>query len=437
MLVTIDTLRADHVSSYGYRRPTTPVIDALARRGIRFENAWSSSSWTVPSVVSLLSGLQAPSHGVEHGHLAPGKGLSADALVEQEVIAPQVDTWAELLRAAGYTTFGITANGHLDARFGFAQGFDHYRCVGFAGAERVEEVAREWAGALQQAEPFFLWVHLLDPHAPYTPRRAWLAAHLPGFRGVPPRLRGVVVAQQYADERGITTPASPGFEMVRWLYDGEIAHTDAAVGRLLARAGVGDDDLVVVTADHGEEFLEHGRFGHGFTLYEESLRVPWVLRLPGGRHAGSVVRQPVGAVDVLPTVLDALGLEAPRAAQGRTAMGLVRGEAEAPRDVFAALARFDPLRAHALRRGSWKLLRREATGRSELYDLASDSAEAIDLASKRPERTRELEAALERGLAAQRAQRIEPGHEPLSAEQLRRLEALGYVGARDGADAPR
>ena len=401
------------------------MIDSLAAQGVRFDAAYSASSWTVPSAVTLLTGLHPASHGVEHGMLGAGKGIRAAALEGQEVIAEEIATLAELLRDAGWATFGVTANGHLDARFGFAQGFDHYRGVEFAGLERVEAALGELRESIAAADPFFLWVHLLDPHAPYTPRVEWIRAQSPDFRGIPGQLRAVVVAQHYFD-RGVTSTRHPGFPFVSLLYDGEVAHTDAAIGRILETAGVTEDDLVVVTADHGEEFLEHGRFGHGYTLHDESIRVPLVLRLPGAEHAGRVVAEPVGAVDVLPTLLDALDLPVPETLPGRSAMPLVRGEAD-PRDVVTQLARFEPLRAETIRRGRWKLLRHHERGSDALYDLESDPTEQRDLAASEPEVARELGAALDAALAAQRAARIEPGRAPISDAELEELRALGYV----------
>ena len=434
-LITLDTVRADRVSAYGHTRPTTPVIDALAAEGVRFAHAYSASSWTVPSVVTLLSGLHPTTHGVVHGHFAPGGGLRVDAIVEQEAIADEVATLAERLRAAGYTTWGITANGHLAARFGFAQGFDRYRCVGFADAGAVEAVLGEWADAADAAgaagRPRFVWLHLLDPHAPYTPRRGWLRANAPAFRGLAPPLANVVIAQHYAD-LGVDEPSGDAFEGINLLYDGELAHTDAAVGRLLERLRAGPEDLVVVTADHGEEFLEHGRYGHGYTLFDESVRVPWVMRLPGGAHAGAVVDAPVGAVDLAPTVLDAIGLPVPEALQGRSALPLVAARRTAAGDaveraVIAQLARFEPLAADTLRRGKWKLLRKRASEETLLFDLERDPGEQRDVGDENAALRAELVASLDAALEAQRVVHLAPGRAPVSGAELERLRALGYL----------
>lgn len=426
LLITVDTLRADRVSAYGHTRETTPQLDRLAAKGVRFENAYSSSSWTAPSVASLLTSLQPASHGVEHGHMAAGRALDADAVVKQEAIAESLAIWPELLAGAGYRSFGITANAHLDARFGFAQGFERYRCVGFAGLESVERVLEGWRDEIADASPWFLWLHLLDPHAPYTPRPGWIRRQRPDFRGVPEPLASVELESQYQQlgvERG-----SDAFDLVNLLYEGEIAHTDAAIGRILARLGLDGSELVLVTSDHGESFLEHDRFGHGYNLYEEVVRVPLILRMPGQRFAGRVVAEPVAAIDLLPTVLDAVGVAPPPDLQGRSLLPLLRGEETAPRDVVTALSRFPPLSSRALRRGDWKYVHRYRDGKHALFDLARDPGEQRNLLAERPDKAHELAASLESLADAERSARVEPRLESLSADELSRLRALGYTG---------
>lgn len=168
LLVTIDTLRADRLSGAGHSRQTTPYLDELAASGVRFERAYASSSWTAPSVASLLTSLDPRRHGIEHGH------LSEQVIVQQEVIPESLPLWPELLRNAGYRTYGITANTHLYGHFGFDRGFDRYECIGFLTADEVLETLERWQLEITASEPWFVWVHLLDPHARYTPRSPWI-----------------------------------------------------------------------------------------------------------------------------------------------------------------------------------------------------------------------------------------------------------------------
>jgi len=184
ILITIDTLRADRLSCYGYTRETTPFLDQLARDGIRFSRAYSNASWTAPAVVSLLTGLLPTTHGVEHGTIE-----NRTDVVNQEVVPVEARMWAEVLQRAGYRSFGITANGHLDPRFGFDRGFERYRCIGFADAEGVKQVLASWRREIVESHPYFLWVHLFDPHAPYRFHAAAMRDYHPQFRRIPKKVR--------------------------------------------------------------------------------------------------------------------------------------------------------------------------------------------------------------------------------------------------------
>jgi arylsulfatase A-like enzyme len=418
LLVTIDTLRPDRMSAYGHQRDTTPFLAGLTAGGVRFDRAYASSSWTAPSLVSLLTSLDPPVHGIEHGH------LKDRVIVEQEVVSERLPFWPELLRDAGYRTFGITANTHLYGRFGFARGFDRYECVGFLDAERVLEVLLGWREEIVDSKPWFVWLHLLDPHARYTPRAPWIGQYVPNYRKRWEPLRHVLVPGSYKELD--VTPGSPRFELVQALYDSEIRYSDEAIRVAATALGLSDSDLVVVTADHGEEFLEHDHFGHGVSLFEEVLRVPLLLRLPGLAHAGRVVASPVGGIDVLPTVLDALDLPAPEGLQGRSLLPLIEGREREEVPVTASLARFPFLGSDALIEGRWKYVQRRS-GQGLLFDLESDPAEQTDLSEREARRAEQMALALSRRLAAASELRVEPGSVELSPQELEQLEALGYV----------
>jgi arylsulfatase A-like enzyme len=419
LLVTIDTLRADRMSAYGHARDTTPWLSELAADGVRFDRAYASSSWTAPSVVSLLTSLEPATHGIEHGH------LKDRVIVEQEVIPDALPFWPELLRNAGYRTFGITANTHLYGRFGFARGFDRYECVGFLDADRVLEVLLGWRDEIADSQPWFVWIHLLDPHARYTPRAPWIGDWFPDYRREWQPLRHVLVPGSYK-ELG-AAPGTRRFELVQALYDSEIRYSDEAIRVAATALNLSERDLVVVTSDHGEEFLEHDHFGHGVSLFEEVLRVPLLLRLPGLRHAGRVIDTPVAAIDVLPSVLDALDLPAPPELQGRSLLPLLEGDAAEEVAVSASLARFPYLGKDALIQGRWKLVKPRNSEERLLFDLESDPGEQTDVSERERERSEAMALALARRLEAARERRVEPGSVELSSEELEQLEALGYV----------
>ncbi len=389
LLVTVDTVRADKLGCYG-GPVATPAFDRLAREGLRFDRAVSAVPLTLPSHTTILTGLLPPHHGVRLN----GAGRLPD----------DVPTLATRLSAAGYATGAFLGAFVLDHRFGLARGFASYDDEIDRGeahgtdaleAERpgavVVDRALAWLAAQPKDKPFFLWVHLYDAHAPYTPPEPFRARY-----------------------------ANP--------YDGEIAGVDAQLGRLLdaldAR-GAAARTIVTVLGDHGESLGEHGEDTHGLLLYESTLRVPWLVRAPGALAAGRVVSAPVSLADVTPTVLALLGVPGgeraldgrdasapPREDEARTARRIY-SETEYPRTYgWAGIA--------ALREGTRKYIR---APRPELYDLDRDPRELHDLVAggrALPEFEDAL-AALQRN-----ASTVES---TVDAETRARLGSLGYVSA--------
>ncbi len=393
VLVTIDTLRADRVGCYGDSVAATPVLDAVAGKGVRFAVAISPAPLTLPTHATLLTGLDPPRHGVHH---------NGTFRLEQDL-----PTLAERLRDQGLATAAFVSAYVLDRDFGLARGFDRYddrmsaeRPEGEASfvAERRADATVDAALAWLAAAPerFFLWVHLYDPHAPQRPPEPW--------------------ASRFALDP----------------YAGEVAFADEQLGRLLAALEERHDDgrtLLVVTSDHGESLGDHGEPTHAYGLYDATQRVPLLVRGPGVPRA-RVVETPVRLVDVAPTVLALLGAPPLEGADGRSLVPLWRGSAAAAPGVayLETLAtRFDmgwsPL--FGVRSVRWKYIR---APRPELYDVAADPAERRNLAESEPERVAELDALLTERLAE--AAPATPNRS-VSAEERARLEALGYVLGRD------
>jgi arylsulfatase A-like enzyme len=330
VLIVIDTLRADHVGCYGYQRPTTPALDALAARGVRFEEAISQAPYTKASTASLITGLYPSVHG---------------ALGPSDAIAPAATTMASYLKRAGYVTGGFYLNTNVHDLFGFGRGFRHLqssrgRLPGATRAgsgQRCEHLDLEprrprhhrGAALLPEARappaPRFIYLHFIGPHDPYTPPKDG-----PSF------LQGPLTptAAKFYEERlsssdvqhntlsalahGILPLDRDTLQQMRDLYDGEIAFTDRQVGEIVAafdKVGLTDSTLFIVTSDHGEEFGDHGGLGHGRTQYHELLHVPLIMAGPGIK-AGGVVHSPVRLIDVLPTVLDVLKLDPDLALDG-------------------------------------------------------------------------------------------------------------------------
>ena len=389
VLVSIDTLRADHVGCYGAAFAHTPRLDALAAGGVRFTTAISPAPLTLPSHTTLLTGLDPPEHGVRHNGVFR--------------LAEDVPTLAEGMREAGFATAAFVAAYVLDRQFGLARGFDRYDdrtsrrqssrrgILGFAErpADQVVDAALEWLGSAP--ERFFLWVHLYDPHGEYRPP--------PGFASA--------------------FPNRP--------YDGEIAFADAQVGRLLTAVGERFPDgrtLIVVTADHGEGLGEHGEASHSHLVYDATQHVPLLMNGPG-LPAGRVVDPMVALRDVAPTILDLAGAPPLPGATGRSLAATARGRAleRRPAHVETLATQLDwgwsPLLG--LRTDGFKYVR---APRSELYDLAADPGETQNLVEADPERAAALDAELDRRLASARP--VAPNLE-LADEGRERLEALGYV----------
>lgn len=374
VLITLDTVRADRIGSYGYAAAETPWLDRLAAEGVRFAQASAPVPLTLPSHSSILSGLLPPHHGLRNN----GAGSFPDGR----------ETLATLLSGQGWRTGAFVGAFVLDRRFGLSRGFQTYddeieRAPGAAVVLEAERAGREvmdralsWLGQ-DTSKPFFLWVHLYDAHAPYSPS-----------------------------------------------YDGEIAKVDAEVGRLLQeleRRGLSDSTVVAVAADHGEGLGEHGELTHGLLLYEPTLRVPLLVKGPG--LAPRVVETPVSLVDLGPTLAGLVGKALPGTLDGRDLSAALReGKEPAPADVYAETqypAVFGWSALSALRRRNLKYI---SSPKPELYDLDHDPKESKNLQG----------ADEEKGFAARLAEiesgAVETQKLPADAETRSRLASLGYVG---------
>lgn len=397
ILISLDTVRADRLGSYGSRLGLTPRVDAFAGEAIRFADVTVQTPLTTPSHASLLTGLLPARHGIRNN--------------ESFALRAEAQTLAELLRAAGYRTGGFAAAFPLSATFGFGRGFDVYDDAFLAQGRQAERRADAVLGralpfvleSAQADRPFFAFVHLFDAHTPYAAPEPFASQHA----------------------------ADP--------YGAEIAYLDEQLGAFLERlraARVLDHALVAVLADHGEALGEHGENTHGALLYEATLRVPWLVRLPHARLGGRVVAQPVRALDVTPTLLGWLGIRTPAGLDGSDLSGAVeRGSVPGDLPLYSEslylhlLLGWGELRS--LRQGSLKLI--EAP-RPELYDVASDPAELDDRIDREAGRAAPLRARL---VTLRRSEPAPAGRGP-DPEAAERLASLGYAsGASRPQAAPR
>jgi len=422
VLITIDTLRADHVGCYGYKQIKTPNIDGLAAEGTRFDRAFAVVPVTLPSHSSILTGAYPMLSGM---HDFSGNKLS-----------PLQPTLASVLKQAGYQTGAVIAAAVLDSRFGLNQGFDfYYDHFEFSRLDEanldemqrpgnvVADVALDWLEkewlkdglAKNPQKKFFLWMHLYDPHLPY---------HLP---------------EPYANEYA----ARP--------YDGEIAFADEQVGRLLRflkEKGIYQNTVIVLCGDHGESLGEHGEKTHGFFIYNATMHVPLIIKLPKnrlpGNGTGRAVGDPVSLVDLMPTILGAVGVEIPSQVQGRSLLSELRSEHDdrepddkSDRDRVLYGETFLP-RIHF----NWSELRGSENTkyhfidapRPELYDLVKDPGEVHNLFTDKSAVAEEMRAKLVgliRDYSAGKELAEKTGLDPALME---RLKSLGYAGFSGGTD---
>ena len=396
LLITVDTLRADHVGSYGYMAAQTPALDRLAARGLRFAHATTVAPLTLPAHSSLMTGTFPAFHGVRDNG---GFYLGDDQV-----------TLAKVLQARGYRTGGFVSAFVLDHRWGIGQGFDRYYDdfdlakyrvdIGLDAVQRpasdVVSKAIEWLDR-ESARPFLAWVHMYEPHAPYDPPEPIRARF-------PPTMIGA--------------------------YDGEIATADVQVGRLidhLAADGRLDRTLVVILGDHGESLGEHGEEQHGFFIYDADVRIPLIIAGPD--VPSRVVDDQVRIVDVMPTILQLLRIDVPRTVQGRSLLPLVRGEAL---DLVSSSETWYPRHHYgwseltSIRDARYHFI---AAPRRELYDLQLDPGELHDLAAGNPARADALERALRAFVAQTSANHTPAAPRPVDADVEARLRSLGYVGS--------
>jgi arylsulfatase A-like enzyme len=413
VLIVIDTLRQDHLAAYGYERETAPALSRLAAEGAVLQGL-SPTSWTRPATASLLTGL----HPLRH-----------QALNDAEALDGGATTLAESMRAHGYQTVGVSGTPQVSEEVGLGQGFQSFVLQlprrGGAGPSNAQLLNQRLAAVLPTLRaPFFLYLHYVDPHSPYSPPTAWDGSPLPG------RLAARAGLGPEAWDPSHRQARDPQLvrDMVD-LYDGEIREADRRIADVLAALdarGLLKGTLTLVTADHGEEFEDHGRLSHGFTLYEEMVRVPLIVHAPDlvarARHG------PASLLDVVPTVLGLLGLPVP-ATDGRDLSAPLRaGRPDGTSRSFLLHLDLREMVGLALREGDRKLILARHPHAQELYDLAADPREAVD---RYAASSGEVAALSRRLFAAHNALAASPLPRrlaALSAEQREALAAAGYVG---------
>ncbi len=446
LLVSIDALRRDHLGCYGYERVKTPNFDRFAASATKFENAYCSAPWTLPSMASMITGRYPAICGVDELHR----------------LRPGIPALAEILRSRGYRNEAYVTNIFMHPEYGYADGFDLYLMNGdkrwlypfretllygwistalraldrklgrgrddtrYNGDETVAALRRLGKGR----RPFFLWCHFMDPHNPYAPP----PGYVPEYPGIAPAeayelLEQLRATGLNAGDSPISESRAPVFEM---LYDGEIAYVDEQFGRIidaLREEGLDRKTMVFVLNDHGEEFYDHGSYGHGHTFYPELIDMVLVAQVPGQEFPPAARGRYITHVDIMPTILDALGIEPPAGLDGRSIFREAPAASDEGRAIAECLQKGTDKRA--VRRDEWLLILDLGTNERELYDLAEDPGARENLAGKGLAEEELLSREIASYVEATEKEAKEMGASPemnLPEERKRRLRGLGYIG---------
>ena len=385
LIIGVDTLRPDHLGCYGYGRNTSPTVDRIAAEGVLFENAISQSPWTLPSFSSVFTSLYPSQHGA----------MSAVSRMRESF-----PTLGTILQEHGYATGAVVNATVLRPEYGVNRGFDYYDPPPPQGrrADGATRAALEWIGN-HRDRPFMMFAHYFDPHEPYAPLAPYDKLFDTGYAG---RIGNAFVLHDYfpnvvgMDFDDLASLEESDWNHIRALYDGEIAFTDKAISELLeglGDLGVLDNTLIVFLSDHGEEFFEHQGFGHGHTLFGEVIRVPLIFSLPRRLPPGLRIPRQVRLVDVMPTVLDLLGIRTDTHLEGVSLVPLLTGAGDlrpAPGTLFRPGAAYSEGMLQGTERKGitthpWKLIYDLRTRDEMLFNLEQDPAEQDDVITQRPD----------------------------------------------------
>jgi arylsulfatase A-like enzyme len=465
ILIVIDTLRADFTSLFGNRHDTTPFLAKLARKSVLYKNAYATAKWTVPSMFSVMTGLYSGQHGVDTASVVRGN------IAAQPVLSERAYTLAEQLREAGYDTFAVCTNQHLAGKYGMSQGFRRFVGDSFDKLPFPEYAASALAPEIRRARPYFLWLHYFDPHHPYGAIRPWMNDwNDSGFSGYEdigfdilsrmfrnrhrmprdapiPIGAFVPIYRRALSMRGLghpsllfsgyasmKAPPAEGTTEARYLkflkaaYESEIRAADESIRKVFAELEFDDDDMIIVTSDHGEELMEHGRIGHRYfdSLSQELIHVPMLIKFPKNRWGGTVVNGVVSLVDIVPTIRGVLGQKPLEGLPGTDLS--VRGPAKpsAPARVFTKSSDLGVVMRSVIEY-PWKLVVVEGKQDARLYDLARDPYENADVAAETPAVVERLSRAIADWKKIDTPRWAVEKMMTLTAEESERLRAMGYL----------
>ncbi len=417
ILIGIDTLRADHLSCYGYKRKTTPFIDEFAKESVVFENAFSTTSWTLPSFMSILTGLYLSSHKV----VTPENKLHSSFI-----------TLAEIFKNQGYKTAGFVSAPFLKKNFGFVQGFDVYNEATSSPTHieshkditspQITKLVLNWLHK-NKNKRFFLFIHYWDPHYDYIPPPPYDKIFDPYYTGT---IDGTDIENSKKIHPGMD---ERDLQHIIALYDGEIRWTDFHIGKLfseLKRLNLYKNTLIIIVADHGEEFLEHNGKGHRRTLYNEVIHVPLILKLPYSSK-NKYVKSPVSTIDILPTILEVLNITPPVEIEGKSLLLYIHADKENfDREIYSELYE-ERKEKIALIYYPYKLIYNISFKKFEMYNIQKDAFEKKNLINVFPQIANRLRGKLFDWYKSRIFNTSKTSKTKLDEETLQQLKSLGYL----------
>lgn len=369
VMIVLDTTRFDHLGMYGYPKGTTPFLDSLAEDAVIFDKAYSGSSWTAPATASIFTSVYPDQHGVISGYFFYQRANVKDPELHLNRLPDELETLPEMMKAAGYRTFCLADNQNICERVGFSRGFDHFVSYSYRGGAELTQEALDWKDELRGGDsPYFLYMQYMDPHKPYHVQEPYY------------QVEGTVA-------KGYVKPAAR--------YDSELRYTDELLKNLFEELEIGPNTLVIVTADHGEEFGDHGQTGHDQGLHEELVHVPFFI--VGRNAAGELDFEPgrvsrhVSTLDVMPTLRELLDRPAAEFAEGFSVADALRGARTEPkgaeRPVFSHRASEmvgKKREFYSVNMGPWQLIYNPETGARQLFNVEKDPGTQHDLSRARP-----------------------------------------------------
>lgn len=440
ILIGIDTLRADHLSSYGYSRKTSPNIDKLAEKGVLFKNAYSQSGKTTPAFMSILSSLYVSDHGIRSTLSSTGKNVNFYRIHDS------IQTLPQILKNHGYKTYGFITSNQLPKEAGFDRGFDYYKEDSYWGHR---ETVLKMIPDIKKQGKFFIFFHDMEPHEPYLPPGPYDTLFDPDYKGSVGNKKlleypkdfevGLNDSQQEKKRKGEAIHIYTSMKFwstvnkddprdvyhLSALYDGEIAHLDLFIKRLydsLKEHDLLKKTIIVFTADHGEEFKEHGEFDH-IQLYNEIIHVPLIITWPGIEKK-TVINQNVRTIDIMPTLFELLNISFNTPIRGSSLLGFLDGSTKEDRDVVSQQFEDSEVFIHK----NDKYIRQVTQNKKdELYNLAKDPEEKVNLAIKDIKKAEEMRQALRKTTGAGKYIKIPtPITIQLGDVDLDKLKSLGY-----------